>query len=146
MWFRARIILLLVMVAALHAHAITVTTTAGKLATVVPDHNITSLTINGTIDARDLLTNLKTLELTNATIEAYSGTVDDGFLSGVLNFNANTLPHCALMGLVKLQSVTLPSNLVAIDYGALAGTGITSITFPGSVKSIGDDAFNSCKK
>ncbi len=152
MWFRARIILLLVMVAALHAHAITVTTTAGKLATVVPDHNITSLTINGTIDARDFkfiadeLTNLKTLELTNATIEAYSGTVDDGFLSGVLNFNANTLPHCALMGLVKLQSVTLPSNLVAIDYGALAGTGITSITFPGSVKSIGDDAFNSCKK
>lgn len=140
-----------VMIAALHAHALTVTSTAGKLSTFVPDHNITSLTINGTLDARDFkfiadeLTLLKTLKMENATIEAYSGTVDDGFLSGSLTFEANTLPYCALMGMVTLQTVTLPNNLTAIDYGALAGTGITSITLPDKVKSIGDDAFNSCK-
>lgn len=135
----------------LQLQAATVTSTAGKLSTVLTDHGVTWLTINGTIDARDFmfiadeLPNLKTLNLTNATIIAYNSTLADGLLAGEYHYADNAMPYCALTGLVMLQTVNLPNNLTAIDYGAFAGcTSLTSITFPSSLKKIGDDAFNSC--
>lgn len=142
---------IMLIAAALQLHAVTVTTTAGQLATVVTDNTITSLTISGTLDARDFkyitdeLVNLKTLDLSNVTIVAYNSTLDDEMIAGEYQHQARTLPYCALTGMTTLQNITLPSNLKAIDYGALAGcTGLTAITIPSGIKRIGDDAFNSC--
>ena len=130
----------------------TVTTYAGHLASVVSDSSITQLTIKGTIDARDFkfitdaLENLKTLDLSEAYIVAYNSTLDDQLIAGVYSYPAKTLPYCALTGMVSLTSLTLPSNLIAIDYGALAGCSkLASIELP-PLKSIGDDAFNGCKQ
>lgn len=147
-----RFLIFITMIAAvLNMQAITVTTSAGQLATVVSDHSITSLTINGTIDARDFkfitdeLVNLKTLDLSNVTINAYNSTLDDDMIAGEYQHQVRTLPYCALTGMITLQNLTLPANLKAIDYGALAGcTGLTAITIPSGVKRIGDDAFNYC--
>ena len=143
--------IILTLITTLQLHAVTVTTTAGNLASVVTNHSITSLGIEGTIDARDFkfiadeLGKLKNLVLTNATIVAYTSTFDDQMIVGEYNHPANTLPYCALAGIITLQSLKLPKNIVAIDYGALAGcTGLTAISFPYSLEKIGDDAFNSC--
>ena len=142
--------IILLFITALQLHAVTVTTHAGHLASVVSDSSITQLTIKGTIDARDFkfitdaLENLKTLDLSEAYIVAYNSTLDDQLIAGVYSYPAKTLPYCALTGMVSLTSLTLPSNLIAIDYGALAGCSkLASIELP-PLKSIGDDAFNSC--
>lgn len=144
-------LLALLLATVLHLQAMTVTSTAGKLASVVPDWWGTTLTVNGTLDARDFkfitdeMLNLRALDLTNATIVAYNSTDKDNILPGEYHFKENTLPYCALMGLVRLQTVNLPANLTAIDYGAFAGCyGLTAITFPASLTTIGDDAFNTC--
>lgn len=145
------ILIALLLVTVLHLHAVTVSSNAGKLSTVVTDHGVTALTVNGTIDARDFkfitdeLSNLKTLDLTNANIVAYNSTLSDGLLAGEYHYAANAMPYCALTGAVRLQTVNLPSTLTAIDYGAFAGcTGLTAINLPSSLVKIGDDAFNSC--
>ena len=143
--------IILLFITALQLHAVTVTTNAGKLASVVTDNSITQLTINGTIDARDFkfitdaLEGLKILDLSGAYIVAYNSTLSDGLLAGEYHHANNTLPYCALTGMVSLTSLTLPCNLIAIDYGALAGCSkLASIELPSTLKSIGDDAFNSC--
>ncbi len=145
-------ILILVICASMQAHAITVESTAGKLSTLVTDHNVTALTVTGHIDARDFkfitdnLEKLKILDLSGVTIDAYSSTLDDQLIAGDYTFAQNTLPYCALTGMVTLESLSLPSNLTAIDYAALAGcSALTSISLPSHLKVIGDDAFNSCK-
>lgn len=144
-------LLALLLATVLQIQAATVTSTAGKLSKKVTNHNITELIVNGTLDARDFLfitdelAKLKNLDLTNATIVAYNSTLTDGLLPGAYHYPDNTLPYCALVGMVTLQTVNLPASLTAIDYGAFAGcSGLTAITFPASLKTIGDDAFNSC--
>jgi hypothetical protein len=44
----------------------------------------------------------------------------------------------------EIQNVTLPNNLTTINAGAFYDTGISSITIPGSVKNIGNQAFARC--
>lgn len=141
----------LLLVTVLQLQALTVTSTAGKLATKVSDMSITTLTVNGTLDARDFLfitdnlSSLKTLNLESATIVAYNSTLNDRLLAGEYHYAENTMPYCALVGMTTLQEVTLPANLTAIDYGAFAGCkGLKAITFPTTLTTIGDDAFNSC--
>lgn len=142
---------ILLTVTALQLNAVTVNTTAGKLSTVVTDHNITSLTVNGTLDARDFkfitdeLEKLKILDLSGTTIVAYQSTFDDQLIAGEYQYPANILPRFALTGMISLTTVTLPGNIIGIDNGALAGCSkLTSINLPYSLKSIADDAFNSC--
>ena len=148
---RISLIFLLLLIATRHTQAITVTATAGQLANVVTNHGITSLEINGSIDARDFkfiadeLTELKTLVLTNVAIKSYQGKQSDNLLGSEQHFAENTIPYCALVGLVKLSKVRLPENLTAIGFGAFAGcSSLTSINLPASLQVIGDNAFNSC--
>lgn len=145
-------ILILVICTFMQIQAITVESTAGKLSTLVTDHNVTTLTVTGHIDARDFkfitdyLDKLKSLDLSGVTIDAYSSTLEDQLIAGDYHFTQNTLPYCALTGMITLQSLNLPSNLTAIDYASLAGcSALTAISLPSHLKIIGDDAFNSCK-
>ena len=130
-------LLALLLATVLHLQATTVTSTAGKLSTILTNHDVYSLTVNGTLDARDFLfindelVHLRILDLTNATIVAYNSTPSDGMLPGAYIYANNTLPYCAFAGMVKLQTVNLPANLTAIDYGAFAGCkALTAINFP----------------
>ena len=51
----------------------------------------------------------------------------------------------AFVGCTGLTSITIPNSVTSIGGGAFYGcTGLTSITIPNSVTSIGDDAFSGC--
>ncbi|MEI6752934.1 MAG: leucine-rich repeat domain-containing protein [Paludibacter sp.] len=111
-------------------------TTAGTLSTLITSaetSTITTLTVSGKIDARDVaylrdkITSLAVLNLSAASIQAYTGI--DGTYSGVtLTYPANELPLCAFY---NANTVTYKTTL-------------TSITLPTTLKSIGGSAFYYC--
>jgi len=135
-------------------------TKAGTLSAQLTDSEasqLLSLTLTGTIDARDIacirdrLRTITTLDLTGSTINAYAGT--DGTDTGVqTSYPANELPRYAFYNpyqktyMSSLITLKLPSTLVSIGYLAcyfcwnLAG----QISIPSTVKNITDYAFYGC--
>lgn len=141
--------LLVACVAAVSMWAMQVDCTAGSLASLVDDTSITSLTITGTIDARDFkfinksLTSLKTLDLSGVEVVEYSDIKSPVFMS-ITSYDAQTIPATAFMG-KKLSSVTLPEGLTKIGTAAFAGCeDLASITLPSSLETIEPYAFSSC--
>ncbi len=128
------------------AMAIDVDCTAGNLAQLITDNSdATTLTVTGQVNAADLATiaqmaSLKTLDLSQAKIEAYSG---DILPSGSYNAEANTIPAYIFLGLTAEQ-VTLPGDITAIGESAFAGSAIKALTIPATVTSIGRYAFADC--
>lgn len=127
--------------------AMDITTTAGHLSAAVGDNTeITSLTVSGSLNAADFdfigskLTNLTSLDLGAATIEAYTG---DKVLAGRGQFPVNEMPAYALFG-SKVSTLTLPATITAIGTSAFAASALTEVTIPATVTSIGDHAFNAC--
>lgn len=125
-----------------------VESTAGTLKGKITYHDITTLTVSGTIDASDIdfinnsLTSLKYLDLSSATITAYQGEK----LANGRNYSAdNTLPEFGLIG-TRIETIILPKGLKCLSDGCLAASSITSITLPESVDSIGTGAFNGCSR
>lgn len=129
------------------ANALEVNNTAGALKSNISDLTTTTLTVTGTVDARDIkfiadeLLELKTLDLSQAQIVAYTDSLKP--LSGTaFSFPADELPAGILMG-TDLTSIALPSTLQSIGNLALAGcTGITSITLPETLTTIGNYALS----
>jgi hypothetical protein len=124
-----------------------ITAAGGSLST------ITNLTVTGTIDARDFVTMrdtmpaLAVLDISGATIAAYSGT---GGTFTDTSYPANTVPEFAFYnsgtrtGKSTLTSITFPGSVTSIGNHAFQlCTGLTSITIPRWVTSIGDYAFQS---
>jgi len=124
---------------------------------------VTNLTVTGTIDARDFVTMrdnmplLAILDLSGATIAAYSGTdgTDTYAWYGTI-YPANTMPREAFEfenvsgtgghGKLSLTSVILPSTITTIDYDAFFGcSNLSSITIPSTVTSIESWAFYGCQ-
>lgn len=127
----------------------TVHSTAGRLYAVIGDnHHISSLTIEGTVDASDFefinshLMPLKSLDLSNARIEAYSG---NRVLTGLSKYEADELPAYSLAG-VGIEKVILPSGLKTIGEGAFSTSKIVSVTIPETVVRIDDYAFAGCHR
>lgn len=126
--------------------ALTVESTPGNLHTLVTDAATTDLTVTGTMDVRDFdyirsgLTALRTLDLSDAAIVAYSG---EPTFTGRTVAGAAVLPEGALM-LPSLSRLVLPAGLVGIADGALATTSIESVSLPASLESIGRSAFSGC--
>ncbi len=138
--------LLLAAITSLTGQALNIDNTAGQLAQAVDGElDITTLVVNGTIDARDFqfitnnLDELTTLDLSNATIVAFNkGTALYGT---VTDYAGNMIPRTAFFG-KKLTSVTLPANLEAIGYAAFAGCyQLQQVTIPETVAFIDDYAF-----
>lgn len=128
----------------------TVTSTPGGLNQVATNVNETSLTVQGSLDARDFryivdqLTALRTLDLQGATIVAYS--TEKPIFGNEYHYQANVVPIMALAGHQALQTVNLPATATAIGPGAFAGCpALTTITFPAELTSIGDHAFAGCQ-
>lgn len=131
----------------LSANALSVTSEAGGLKNVISQNtDATTLVVSGEINALDFefiadsMKDLTSLDLSQATITAYSG---EKLFTGKTSANANTLPSYALAG-TKITSIALPTTLTEIGEGALSSTPLTSITIPSSVKTIGMGAFSNC--
>lgn len=117
----------------------TVNITAGKLwssVKVSEKESISSLTITGTMDARDFIQlkdsfpSLTTLNLDNVSITAFGSSV------------ANAIPDGAFYNNVKLKSIVLPKNISSIGGNAFNGClNITSINFPASLTTINVSSF-----
>ena len=126
--------------------AVNVENTAGQLAQLVTDTQITELSVTGTMDARDFLfinehlTELTMLDLSQVTITA----VDNGkvLFGTVTGYSANQIPRTAFFG-KKLTTVALPETIESIGYAAFAGCyQLTSVTLPEALAEIDDYAFS----
>ncbi|MDR1458989.1 MAG: leucine-rich repeat protein, partial [Bacteroidales bacterium] len=130
--------------------------TAGMLKNQANITAITHLTLTGNIDARDVqfmrdsMPLLFSVDLTNATIVAYSGTEGTRYGSNYTYPN-NEMPMYSFYhpnlrtGKNTLISITLPNSVTTIGQQAfVACYGLTSVTIPNSVTTIGNYAFASC--
>lgn len=122
----------------------------GALADAGIEPDETSLTITGKMNAADFsyildnLNALQTLDISGATIAAYSGNALP--YTGLSSSAEGMLPDYGLTGLKALTRIILPTNLKAIGRGSLSGTGITTLNIPTGVKSIGAYAAMRCEK
>lgn len=168
---RTLFISLLTVALGIAAHATVVDNIAGYLETQATDHSITTLTVTGTIDARDFkfiadsLVDLNTLDLSQAQIVGYSSS-NKPLVGTFFTFPADELPatvlmgseissivlpqglkslgHASLAGCTNLAQIELPESLTTIGSYALSGSGITAVTLPQSITSIGEGAFARC--
>ena len=162
--------LLLAVVVALSGHALTVNNTAGQLSEKVTNHQLTQLTVIGSMDARDFLfitselDELTSIDLSQVTITAINE--EKPLYSTVTIYHANEIPRTAFFGKKltsvilpaslesigfaafagcdRLRSVTLPASLARLDDYAFAGSGLTSVLVPATVTSMGQGVFARC--
>jgi hypothetical protein len=115
---------------------------------------ISRLSITGTMDARDFkimrdrMPSLAELDLSGATIAAYSGPDGTYYTS---DYPANSIPDYAFYDMYtyppksNLTTVILPVNITSIgNYAFNYCKGLNTITLPPSVTSIGNGAFSNC--
>jgi len=124
----------------------TVECTPGNLGTLLPSAELRtyeSLTIKGTMDARDLMTlskngnYLKSLDLSEVNIAAYS--------DGDIVYPANTITKSTFSG-DRLAVIKLPPTVTSIEMHAFYGcSSLISIDLPASLTSIGKGSFSYCK-
>lgn len=134
-----------------------VTITAGGLSAAINDFekgSVTNLTIKGTLDARDFkfmrdsMTYLSVVDISGASIVAYTGT--EGTATGSITYNANTIPQYAFynnntsLGKKTLTQIMLPTSVTAINSYAFQSTGLTSIVLPEGFMTLGAASFRYC--
>ncbi|MDR3188751.1 MAG: leucine-rich repeat protein, partial [Prevotellaceae bacterium] len=113
-------------------------TTAGKLWSIPNAELAVHLTVTGVIDARDVrfmrdnMPYLRVLDLSGATIEAYTGVV--GTLSGSASYAADELPSKAFFSKSSLKEVRLPKSLSSIGSEAFKGCSGLSVVAAYSVE------------
>lgn len=162
---------------------VTVNNSAGDLSAILTPlekSTISSLVLTGTIDARDFKTMrddmpmLAEIDISGATIVAYSGIEGTGYIGLYYDYPSNTIPDYAFYyrwtgisktslssvqfsssltafgifafrGCTRLTSVTIPTLVTTLGYGTFQGcSGLTSIAIPASVTTIGGEAFANC--
>lgn len=132
---------------------------AGGLANALTFTNLASintLKISGKMDSRDFKTirdhmsELKELDISNVTIEAYKGYEGTGGTE-VYEYPANTIPIYAFynsktgVSTTNLINVMFPSTLKAIGFSAFTGCAkLNSLSLPDGLKNIGDRSFARC--
>jgi hypothetical protein len=139
-------------------HGTAMKVTAGTLLSTFTSTELslmTNLTLTGTIDARDFKTMrdnmplLEEIDLSKATIVAYSGTEGTDGINQTSIYTANTIPSSAFMkdwkGKKSLKSIILPASLTKIDWSAFRDCDrLTTITIPSTVIEIGENVFELC--
>ena len=129
----------------------TLAVTAGGLSALLTASEkplCTTLTLTGTVDARDFkslrdeFTSLATIDLSGVSIAAYSGSAGPAPGSASVNYPRVELPQYAFNGKSVLTSISLPTNLSSIGQYALHGVNITTLTLPAGVSSLDRDVFS----
>lgn len=135
--------------------ALTVVSTAGGLADAIKKaggnlDSISSLTVEGKIDARDFQTMkmnmpvLSSIDLSKATIVEYTGTEGTGTKKSV-TYPANEVPSFAFYLETNLTNVVVPTSANKIGYGAFGEcTGLTSINMPATITNFLPYSFYGC--
>jgi len=135
-------------------------TTAGTLSTLITTSEaktITTLTITGNIDARDVafmrdkVLYLATLDLSSASIKAYTGIYGTYDITTIA-YPANEMPLCSFYNATTftykgtLTTIKLPTTLTSIGGSAFYNCyGLTgTFTLPASVTYIGSYALYGC--
>ncbi len=157
---------------ALESWATTITNIAGTLSQRISDLNTTSLTLKGTLDARDFLfiaenlNQLSQIDMKEASIVAYTNT-HAPLIGNQQEFEAATLPATCFMGkpltrivlpqdlktigfaafagCSKLQSIELPATLDSIGSYAFTATALTEVNLPPTITKMGEGAYSQCK-
>lgn len=157
---------------ALESWATTITNVAGTLSQRISDLNTTSLTLKGTLDARDFLfiaenlNQLSQIDMKEASIVAYTNT-HAPLIGNQQEFEAATLPATCFMGkpltrivlpqdlktigfaafagCSKLQSIELPATLDSIGSYAFTATALTEVNLPPTITKMGEGAYSQCK-
>ena len=131
----------------------TVAATPGGLSALLSSeelNSVTNLTITGSIDARDfktmrdLMPVLANVDISGATVMAYSGT--EGTVNTVdFVYPANIIPRNGMLGKTTLKGFQLPLGITAIGRSAFNRCEkLTSIVIPPTVNVIDTMAFRSC--
>ncbi|MEI6751559.1 MAG: leucine-rich repeat domain-containing protein [Paludibacter sp.] len=128
-------------------------TTPGKLSSYFTTNektSITSLTLSGTIDARDFkyirdsLSVLNGVDMSNVTISAYTGTAGPYSTSSTI-YAASEIPSNSFNNKPIITNIILPSSITSIGSSAFNNcSNLSSISIPGSVTSIGAGTFYYC--
>lgn len=135
----------------LFASALTVTKCQpGQLQRLVRDCNITQLQVNGHIDARDFrfiadsLRQLTALDLSGATIDAFSG---KALFANVEEYAAGEVPCLSLASMLELTNFALPYNATRLGDGCFSGCKkLKYIQMVDCLTHIGDYAFSGCEQ
>lgn len=120
--------------------------TAGTLASLLPSSD-KKLKVTGVINGTDIkyvrsLVNAGTvtsLDLSDVRIVAGGEAYYESYTTQNDIIGENMFYECS-----KLQAMELPSTVTAIQKSAFANTGLKKIDIPGSVLSVGEDAFAYC--
>lgn len=107
--------------------------------------NVVCLKVSGTINSYDIMiinnkmTNLKVLDLADATIVANSYEYYSGYCSHDNKLEAHSVPK-------HLIAIKVPNNLTDIGYSTFEGASlIKEIILPNSVTNVGSGAFSDCR-
>lgn len=138
----------LAMTSWLAAEAVSVAVAPGELHSAVTGNAVTELTVTGSLDVRDFafiadnLTELSALNLSGATVVAYTCTGSECYFGSRGRFEADELPRYAFFG-SKLRSLSLPAGLRVVGEASVAACEeLEAITLPAGVREIGDHAFS----
>src|SRR5476649_1018921 len=78
-------------------------------------------------------------------ITGFSGSGASLIIPSTINGQAVTsIGNLAFSFISGVTSITIPNSVTSIGTGAFQGTALTSITLPSSVTSVGDFAFADC--
>ncbi len=120
----------------------------GQLSSLVEDCSITQLQVSGHVDARDFrfiadsLRHLTVLDLSNATIDAFSG---KALFANVESYPADEVPCLSLASMLELTNFVLPSNATRLGDGCFSGcTQLKYVELVDNLTHIGDYAFSGC--
>ena len=64
----------------------------------------------------------------------------------IIEGDVTTISSAAFAFCTNIEDITINSNVVAIEFGAFAGTGVSEVKFPATLETLGDGAFTSCTK
>lgn len=137
----------------------TVNITAGGLSTALQPEElsrITSLTITGSVDARDFKTlrdqmpMLSYLDMSETSVMGYSGT--EGVLTGQNTYQPGVLPDYAFYvpysgkGMKQLNTIKLPKDITYIGKAAFGYASVlTVVEMPETVSLLGEYVFMWCR-